>query len=85
VSINYEQQAQDLLAAVPEVTEAQLRALRERLAERTIRITLSPAAKKMLAEVGFDPIYGARPLRRWSGSPTPPRAMTRCCKPWPPS
>jgi len=34
VSINYEQQAQDLLAAVPEVTEAQLRALRERLAVR---------------------------------------------------
>ena len=34
MSINYEQQAQDLLAAVPEVTEAQLRALRERLAVR---------------------------------------------------
>ena len=38
--------------------------LRERLAERDIRIHLSAAARDKLADAGFDPVYGARPLRR---------------------
>ncbi len=49
---------------IEQIVEIQLRDLRARLAERNIHITLSPAAKRMLADVGFDPVYGARPLRR---------------------
>jgi ATP-dependent Clp protease ATP-binding subunit ClpA len=38
--------------------------LRERLAERGISIELTPAAKEVLTEAGWDPTYGARPLKR---------------------
>ena len=36
----------------------------ERLAEREITIALTDAAKNWLAEKGYDPVYGARPLKR---------------------
>jgi ATP-dependent Clp protease ATP-binding subunit ClpB len=49
---------------IERIVEIQLRDLRARLAERNISITLTPAAKNTLADVGFDPVYGARPLRR---------------------
>ena len=39
----------------------QLRALEKRLAERGIRIELSDAAFDLLGNIGFDPVYGARP------------------------
>jgi ATP-dependent Clp protease ATP-binding subunit ClpB len=42
----------------------QLDALRQRLAERDMRITLSDAALEKLVAAGFDPVYGARPLKR---------------------
>ena len=42
----------------------QMDRLRGRLAERRITLTLSPAAITELAERGYDPIYGARPLKR---------------------
>ena len=38
--------------------------LRRRLAERDIRIELDTAAQDLLGEAGFDPVYGARPLKR---------------------
>jgi len=38
--------------------------LRERLAERGLGLELTDAAKELLAEVGWDPTYGARPLKR---------------------
>ena len=38
--------------------------LRKRLDERKIGLELSDAAKEFLAEEGFDPVYGARPLNR---------------------
>ena len=38
--------------------------LNARLAERRIRIDVTDAAKEWLALTGFDPVYGARPLRR---------------------
>ena len=38
--------------------------LQTQLKEKKVRIELSPAATDWLAEKGFDPIYGARPLRR---------------------
>jgi ATP-dependent Clp protease ATP-binding subunit ClpB len=42
----------------------QLDYLRKRLAERDIRLELSDAALDKLVEAGFDPVYGARPLKR---------------------
>ncbi len=42
----------------------QLKRLQERLAERHITLELTDAAKTHLVRVGFDPAYGARPLKR---------------------
>jgi ATP-dependent Clp protease ATP-binding subunit ClpB len=39
--------------------------LRERLADREISLELSPAAVELAARNGFDPVYGARPLKRY--------------------
>ncbi|MBC3192222.1 ATP-dependent chaperone ClpB [Pseudonocardia sp. C8] len=39
--------------------------LRDRLAERRISLEVTPAALRFIAEQGFDPVYGARPLRRF--------------------
>jgi ATP-dependent Clp protease ATP-binding subunit ClpB len=47
-----------------EIVELQLTRLRERLAERRIELELTDAAKEHLAEAGWDPAYGARPLKR---------------------
>ena len=41
-----------------------LRELNERLAERRISVTLTDSARERLATIGYDPTYGARPLRR---------------------
>ena len=46
------------------IAEIQLSRLRERLAERHITLTLSDGAKEQLARVGYDPVFGARPLKR---------------------
>jgi ATP-dependent Clp protease ATP-binding subunit ClpB len=46
------------------IVELQLQRLRERLAERRIELELTDAAKAALAEAGWDPAYGARPLKR---------------------
>jgi len=46
------------------IVEIQLNRLRTRLAERRIPLTVTPAALKFLAERGYDPMYGARPLKR---------------------
>jgi ATP-dependent Clp protease ATP-binding subunit ClpB len=47
-----------------EIVDIQLYRLRDRLGERNITISLTDAAKGHLAEVGYDPAYGARPLKR---------------------
>jgi ATP-dependent Clp protease ATP-binding subunit ClpB len=47
-----------------EVVELQLRRLRKRLAERGLGLELTDAAKEQLVESGWDPTYGARPLKR---------------------
>ncbi len=49
---------------IRKIVDIQLGYLQARLAERDIRIQLSDAARDMLAETGFDPVYGARPLKR---------------------
>lgn len=46
------------------ICDFQLGFLRKRLAERDLRLELSDALMERLAEVGYDPIYGARPLKR---------------------
>jgi ATP-dependent Clp protease ATP-binding subunit ClpB len=47
-----------------EIVELQLERLRVRLADRRIDLELTDAAKEALAEAGWDPTYGARPLKR---------------------
>jgi len=51
-------------AQVARIAELQLDRLRERLAERRVRLELTPAALTQLARIGFDPVFGARPLKR---------------------
>jgi len=46
------------------IVEIQLSGLRARLAERHIEITLTDAAREHLVKAGYDPAYGARPLKR---------------------
>ncbi|HXF92833.1 MAG TPA: ATP-dependent chaperone ClpB [Nitrospiraceae bacterium] len=46
------------------IVDIQLSRLRERLAERRISLVLTPAAQASLATRGYDPVYGARPLKR---------------------
>ncbi|HSJ93286.1 MAG TPA: AAA family ATPase, partial [Gaiellaceae bacterium] len=47
-----------------DIVELQLARLRGRLADRAIGLRLTDAAKEHVAEVGWDPAYGARPLKR---------------------
>src|ERR1700751_5991780 len=49
---------------IGEIVELQLTRLRERLAERRIELDLTDAAKEALADAGWDPAFGARPLKR---------------------
>ena len=39
--------------------------LKKRLADKTLRLEVTDAAKSLIIERGFDPIYGARPLKRY--------------------
>ena len=47
-----------------QIVEIQLASLRQRLADRHIRLTLTDAARTHLVKTGYDPVYGARPLKR---------------------
>jgi ATP-dependent Clp protease ATP-binding subunit ClpB len=47
-----------------EIVDLQVAALARRLAERRLALHVTPAAREWLALTGFDPVYGARPLRR---------------------
>ncbi len=49
---------------IRKIVDIQLGYLHDRLADRDMRIELSDAARDRLAEAGFDPVYGARPLKR---------------------
>jgi ATP-dependent Clp protease ATP-binding subunit ClpB len=53
--------SQDHLRAIVDI---QLRGLQKRLGERNIELALTDKAREFLAERGFDPAYGARPLKR---------------------
>jgi ATP-dependent Clp protease ATP-binding subunit ClpB len=49
---------------IGEIVDLQLRRLRERLADRGLSLELTDEAKELVAEAGWDPTYGARPLKR---------------------
>ncbi|HEV7565518.1 MAG TPA: ATP-dependent chaperone ClpB [Microbacteriaceae bacterium] len=53
------------LGQIENIVELQFTDLRKRLAERQIRLDLTAEARHLIAERGFDPLYGARPLRRY--------------------
>ncbi len=52
------------MAHLKEIVEIQLKRLEKRLEERKIGIRLTDGARELLAREGFDPVYGARPLKR---------------------
>jgi ATP-dependent Clp protease ATP-binding subunit ClpB len=47
-----------------QIVDIQLRRLQDLLAERNIALELTEAARQLVAEKGYDPVYGARPLKR---------------------
>ena len=49
---------------IAKIVDIQLEIVRKRLAERKIALTLTEKAKSHLAKEGYDPDYGARPLKR---------------------
>ncbi|MCI2263340.1 MULTISPECIES: ATP-dependent chaperone ClpB [Xanthomonas] len=51
-------------AQIKSIARIQLHGLEKRLAERGLKIELSDRALELLGNVGFDPVYGARPLKR---------------------
>ncbi|WP_027897242.1 ATP-dependent chaperone ClpB [Zestomonas thermotolerans] len=61
------------------IAEIQLGRLRQRLAERDLSLTLAPEALDKLIAVGYDPVYGARPLKRaiqrWIENPLAQRIL----------
>jgi ATP-dependent Clp protease ATP-binding subunit ClpB len=49
---------------ISEIVELQVARVIERVAERGVEVTLTPEALALLGDLGYDPTYGARPLRR---------------------
>ena len=47
-----------------QIVDIQVRHLQTLLAERHVTVTLTDAARSYLADAGYDPVYGARPLKR---------------------
>ncbi len=47
------------------ICELQLTALRQRLADRRLELKVTDSAKRFIAKAGYDPVYGARPLKRF--------------------
>src|SRR6478736_4534618 len=51
-------------ANIAQIAKIQLRVLEQRMAKMDLHLEVSPAALEELAKVGFDPVFGARPLKR---------------------
>jgi ATP-dependent Clp protease ATP-binding subunit ClpA len=49
---------------IEKIVELQLEMVKKRLKEKNIELEVSEEAKKLIAEKGFDPVLGARPLKR---------------------
>ena len=59
--VNFEPLTRDDLIPIVDI---QLESLRQRLADKDLRLEITPEAKTLLANQGYDPAYGARPLKR---------------------
>ena len=53
------------LTEIKQIIDLQLKLLRVRLSERHLELELTEAAKDYIAREGYDPVYGARPLKRF--------------------
>lgn len=53
------------LNEIEKIVELQLENLRKRLEQRSIALEITPEAIRFIAETGYDPIFGARPLKRY--------------------
>jgi ATP-dependent Clp protease ATP-binding subunit ClpB len=53
------------LKEIERIVDLQLDIVRKRLADRNISVNVAPAAIEFIAQQGFDPVYGARPLKRF--------------------
>jgi len=51
-------------STIARIVEIQLALLQKRLEERKIKLVVSPKAVELIADHGYDPVYGARPLKR---------------------
>ena len=54
-----------MLQQIVSIVDLLLKRLQSRLADRKIQIAMSDAAKEFIAKAAYDPVYGARPLRRY--------------------
>ncbi len=52
-------------AEISKIVELMIKDLQKRLKDKQLTVTLSPAAKAYIIEQGYDPIYGARPMKRF--------------------
>jgi ATP-dependent Clp protease ATP-binding subunit ClpB len=53
------------LTEIEQIVDLQIADVRARLADRRLTVELTPAARELIARHGYDPVYGARPLRRY--------------------
>ncbi|MBX7138844.1 MAG: ATP-dependent chaperone ClpB [Oligoflexia bacterium] len=53
------------LSEISKIVELQVEQVRKRLVERNLELTLTAAAREFVAKKGYDPVYGARPLKRY--------------------
>jgi ATP-dependent Clp protease ATP-binding subunit ClpB len=53
------------LQEIEQIVGLQIAGLRARLADRRLLLELTEAARHLIAQEGYDPVYGARPLRRY--------------------
>ncbi|MBR5501651.1 MAG: AAA family ATPase, partial [Oscillospiraceae bacterium] len=62
---------------IAQIAELQLKGLRARLAQRQLHLAVDDSAKALILREGYDPVYGARPLRRYLQSAVE-TAIARC-------
>jgi ATP-dependent Clp protease ATP-binding subunit ClpB len=53
------------LSEIEKIVDLQIADVRRRLSDRRLRLELTEAARELIAQEGYDPVYGARPLRRF--------------------
>jgi ATP-dependent Clp protease ATP-binding subunit ClpB len=53
------------LAEIEQIVDLQIADVRRRLADRRIELEVTEAAREVIAREGYDPVYGARPLKRF--------------------